>query len=95
MASVRRAEVKPDCVKINLSQSRLDALITSTSTEWEAEKHKPVDSSDRVLTLTAPCHLKRVTAAFVNGRQPPQLNAMKLMRLTAHRAFAFFRRCYR
>ena len=25
-----------------------------------------------------------ITAAIVNGRQPPQLNAKKLMRLTAH-----------
>ncbi len=154
MALVRRVEVNPDCVKINLSQSRLNALIASTSTEWEAEKYMPADSSDRALTLKAPCHLKRIgremkllvddsndnrapdisllriivrahdihtrltedttlsvhdvardervtaayiyallrlrwlapdiTAEIVNGRQPPQLNAMKLMRLAAH-----------
>jgi hypothetical protein len=27
-----------------------------------------------------------ITAAIVNGRQPPQLNAMKLMRLTTRRS---------
>ena len=154
MALVRRVEIKSDCVNIDLFKNRLDALFSSPSAEWKIDEHKPTDTPDRVLTLTAPCHLKRVgremkllvddsidtrapdlsllriiarahdiqerlsddtslavqdvareervtagyvyillrlrwlapdiTTAIVNGRQPPQLNAMKLMRLTAH-----------
>jgi hypothetical protein len=150
MAMVSRVEISPDCVKIDVSQSRLIALLTSAS----IENRKPTDPADRILTLNAPVRLKRIgremkllvddpddkqapdmgllrivarahaiqarlientslsvhdvareegvtaayiyvllrlrwlapdiTTAIVNGRQPPQLNAKKLMRLTAH-----------
>ena len=128
--------------------------LPSTPIDLAIQSHKPIDSSDRILTLTAPAELKRVgremkllvddpgdngapdmgllrivarahdiqtrliedtsltvhdvareenvtaayvyvllrlrwlapdiTTAIVNGRQPLQLNAKKLMRLTAH-----------
>jgi site-specific DNA recombinase len=150
-ALIRRVEVGPDSVKIDVSQSRLSALLSSDAQEWTHEG--PTDPSDRVLTLTAPVQLTRVgrelrllvddgddsrapdigllrviarahdvqrrlaedttisvhdiardervtaaylyillrlrwlapdiTTAIVNGRQPGQLNAKKLMRLTA------------
>lgn len=150
-ALVRRVEVRPDSVKIDVSQDRLFALLSSDSEERAYEG--PIKSSDDVLTLTAGAQLtrvgremkllvgnadddrapdvgllrviarahdvqrrlaedttitvhdlareERVTAAYlyillrlrwlapdiataiVNGRQPPQLNAKKLMRLTA------------
>jgi site-specific DNA recombinase len=150
-ALVRRVEVGPDRVKVDVSQGRLTALLSSDS---EARIHdEPIDPSDHVVTLTAPVQLMRVgremkllvddasdnrapdmgllrvvarahdvqrrlaedttltvsdiareervtaaylytllrlrwlapdiTTAIVNGRQPPQLNAKKLMRLTA------------
>ena len=154
MALVSRVEIRPDCVKIDVSQSRLAALLASTSVDLPIQHQDQTDRSDRNLTLTAPVHLKRVgremkllvddpgdnrapdmgllrivarahdvqtrliedtsftvhdvareegvtaayiyvllrlrwlapdiTTAIVNGRQPPQLNAKKLMRLTAH-----------
>ena len=154
MSLIRRVEVRPDCVKVDISTSRLAALLASTSIDLATQNHQPTDSSDRILTLTAPAELKRVgremkllvddhgdnrepdmgllrivarahdiqtrlaedtsltvhdiareenvtaayiyvllrlrwlapdiTTAIVNGRQPPQLNAKKLMRLTAH-----------
>jgi site-specific DNA recombinase len=154
MALVRRVEVRPDNVNIEISQSRLATLLALTSKERATEKYQPTDSSDRILILTAPVHLKRVgremkllvddsndnrapdmgllrivarahdiqtrlaqdtsltvhdvageervtaayiyillrlrwlapdvTTAIVNGRQPLQLNAKKLMRLTAY-----------
>jgi DNA invertase Pin-like site-specific DNA recombinase len=150
-ALVRRVEVGPDGVKIDISQRRLTALLSSDSESWASDQ--PIDPSDHVLTLTAPFQLTRVgremkllvdnaddgrapdmgllrviarahdvqrrlaenttitvhdiareervtsaylyillrlrwlapdiTTAVVNGRQPPQLNAKKLMRLTA------------
>jgi hypothetical protein len=151
-ALVCRVEVGPDSVKINISQGRLTALLSSDSDEWSFDE--PVYPSDHALTLTASFQLKRVgremkllvddandnrepdlgllriiarahdiqrrlaedttrtvhdiareeritsaylyillrlrwlapdiTTAIANGRQPPQLNAKKLMRLTAH-----------
>jgi site-specific DNA recombinase len=150
-ALVCRVDVAPDGVKINVSQGRLAALLSSDSDDWIRDQ--PIDPSDGLLTLEAPVQLKRVgremkliiddagedrapdmgllrvvarahdvqrrlaedttatvhdvareervTAAYlyillrlrwlapdiataiVNGRQPPQLNAKKLMRLTA------------
>ena len=152
MALVRRVEVRPDSIKIDIYQGRLTALLTSNSNDWK--KHQPIDPSDPVLSLMAPAQVMRVgremkllvedsndnrapdigllrivarahdiqtrlaqdtsltvhdiareeritaayiyillrlrwlapdiTTAIVNGRQPPQLNAKKLMRLTAH-----------
>ena len=150
-ALVCRVEVGPDGVKVNVSQGRLTALLSSDSDEWTLDQ--PIDPSDQLLTLVAPFQLTRVgremkllvddssdnrepdtgllrivarahdiqrrlaenttrtvhdiareervtaaylyillrlrwlapdiTTAIVNGRQPPQLNAKKLMRLTA------------
>ena len=154
MSLIHRVEIRPDCVKVDISTSRLAALLASTSIDLAIQNHKPTDLSDRILTLNAPAELKRVgremkllvndpddnrepdmgllrivarahdiqtrltedtsltvhdiareervtaayiyillrlrwlapdiTTAIVNGRQPPQLNAKKLMRLTAH-----------
>jgi DNA invertase Pin-like site-specific DNA recombinase len=153
MALVRRVEVRLDSVKIAVSQSCLAALLSASSIDLQAQDHKPANSSDQILTLTAPVRLKRVgremkmlvedsndnaaadpsllriiarahdvrerlvqntklsvhdiaraervtaayiytllrlpwlapdiTTAIVNGRQPRQLNAKRLMRLTA------------
>ncbi len=150
---VRQVEVRPDSIKIHLSRDRLTTVLTSDLREWTIENALPIDTSDRILTLTAPAQLTRVgremkllvddtkdnrapdigllrilarahdihvrliqdtsrtvhdiareeasalvtfisfcvfvgfapdiTTAIVNGRQPPQLNAQKLMRLTA------------
>lgn len=153
MALVRRVEIRPDCVKIDLSRSSLAALLATSSIDLSVKDRKATNSPDHILTLVAPVRLKRVgremkmlvedsndnaaadpsllrivarahdiqvrlvqntkltvhdiaraegvtaayiytllrlpwlapdiTTAIVNGRQPPQLNAMKLMRLTA------------
>ena len=151
-ALVRRVEVRPDSIKVDISQGRLAAVLSSNSNEWK--KDQPIDPSDPVLSLMAPAQVMRVgremkllvedsndnrppdigllrivarahdiqtrlaqdtsltvhdiareeritaayiyillrvrwlapdiTTAIVNGRQPPQLNAKKLMQLTAH-----------
>jgi hypothetical protein len=153
MALIGRVEVRPDCVKIDVSHSRLAALLASASVDLPIQHQDKTDGSDRNLALMAPVHLKRVgremkllvddpgdnrapdmgllrivarahdfqtrlaedtnltvhdvaseegvtaayiyvllrlrwlapdiTTAIVNGRQPLQLNAKKLMRLTA------------
>jgi site-specific DNA recombinase len=151
---VRRVEVAPDCVKIDVCRHDLVELLAAPSIDLTAEHRRPTHPSDEVITLTAPVRLKRagremkmlvddpgdrtsldmsllrivarahdiqarlaentnltvhdiareerVTAAYiytllrlpwlapdittsiVNGRQPPHLDAKKLMRLTAH-----------
>ena len=153
MALVRRVEVRPDNVKIDVSRSSLAALLSASSIDLQTQNHRPANPPDQILTLVTPVRLKRVgremkmlvedsndntaadpsllrivarahdiqtslvqntkltvhdiarservsaayiyillrlrwlapdiTTAIVNGRHPPQLNAMKLMRLTA------------
>lgn len=148
---VRRVEIGPDSVKINVSLNRLAALLGSEPGEWAPDR--PIPPSDHVVTLTAPAQLTRVgremklliddtddsrppdisllrivcrahdvqrrlaqdpnlsvhdiaredrvtsdylyillrlrwlapdiTTSIINGQQPPQLNAKRLMRLTA------------
>ncbi|MGA9007205.1 MAG: recombinase family protein [Xanthobacteraceae bacterium] len=154
-ALVHRVEIRPDRVQIDISRSRLIALLTSRSMEMQIRDDSPTSSRGDILTLTAPAKLTRVgremkmlveghndqaaadpsllriiarahdvqarliadtklsvhdvarqervsaayiyiyiilrlpwlapdiTTAIVNGRQPPQLNAKKLKRLTA------------
>ena len=153
-ALVRRVEVAPDCVKIDVSRRDLVEVLAAPSIDLTTKDRRPTHPSDEVITLTAPVKLKRagremkmlvddpgdrtsidmsllrivarahdiqarlaqntnltvhdiareervtaayvytllrlpwlapdITTAIVNGRQPPQLNAKKLMRLTAH-----------
>ncbi|MGB6448532.1 MAG: hypothetical protein WBF47_25895, partial [Xanthobacteraceae bacterium] len=152
-ALVHRVEIRPDRVQIDISRSRLIALLNSRSMEMQIRDDSPTSSRGDILTLTAPAKLTRVgremkmlveghndqaaadpsllriiarahdvqarliadtklsvhdvarqervsaayiyiilrlpwlapdiTTAIVNGRQPPQLNAKKLKRLTA------------
>jgi site-specific DNA recombinase len=151
---VRRVEVAPDRVKIDISRRELLEVLASPSIELTTKDRRPTHPSDEVIVLTAPVKLKRagremkmlvddpsdrasidmsllrivarahdiqarltqntnltvheiareervtaayvhtllrlpwlapdITTAIVNGRQPSQLNAKKLMRLTAH-----------
>jgi site-specific DNA recombinase len=153
-ALVHRVEIKPDCIKIDVSRCRLAEVLTAPSIDLNIKERKPANPSDHLVTLMAPAQLKRVgremkmlvddsgdrtsidmgllrvvarahdiqarlaqntrltvhdiareervtaayvyallrlpwlapdiTTAIVNGRQPTQLNAKKLMRLTAH-----------
>lgn len=153
MALARRVEIRPDCVKIDISRSGLAELISASTVDLSKKDRKPTNPSDQVITLMAPVRLKRVgremkmlvedssdnaasdlsllriiarahdiqerlvqstklsvhdiaraervtaadiytllrlpwlapeiTTAIVNGRQPPQLNAKRLMRLSA------------
>ena len=150
-ALVRRVEIGPDSVKIDVGQDRLAALLSSN--DLDITHDGPINPQEHVVTLTAPVQLRRVgremkllvddssdnrapdmsllrvvtrahdvqrrlaedttltvhdiareqrvtpkylyillrlrwlapdiTTAIVNGRQPLQLNAMRLMRLTA------------
>ena len=60
LALVRRVEVRPDCIKIDIPQSRLAALLASTSVDLPIQHQNQTDSSDCILTLTAPVRLKRI-----------------------------------
>lgn len=150
-ALVRRVEIGPDSVKIDVGQDRLAALLNCN--DLDITYDRPINPQEHVVTLTTPVQLRRVgremkllvddssdnrapdvsllrvvtrahdvqrrlaedttltvhdiaceqgvtpkylyillrlrwlapdiTTAIVNGRQPPQLNAMRLMRLTA------------
>jgi site-specific DNA recombinase len=151
---VRRVEVAPDCVKIDICGRDLVEVLSAPSIDLTIKDRGPTHPSEGVITLTVPVKLKRagremkmlvddpgdrasidisllrivarahdiqarltqntnltvhdiareeqvtaayvyillrlpwlapdITTAIVNGRQPPQLNAKKLMRLTAH-----------
>jgi DNA invertase Pin-like site-specific DNA recombinase len=152
MTLVRRIEVRPDRITIDISRGRLAGLLAASSLDALAPQPHQVDSSEHMITLTARAELKRVgremkllvdddangppdlgllrilarahdvqmrlaqdtsltvhdvardervtsaylyillrlrwlapdiTTAIVNGRQPPQLKAKTLMRLTA------------
>jgi site-specific DNA recombinase len=153
-ALVRRVEVAPDCVKIDICRRDLIEVLAAPSIDLTTVGRRPIRPSDEITTLTAPVKLKRagremkmlvddpgdrisidmsllrivarahdiqarltentnltvhdiaheeqvtaayvytllrlpwlapdITTAIVNGRQPLQLNAKKLMRLTAH-----------
>jgi len=153
-ALVHRVEIAPDSIKIEVSRRRLAEFLAAPLVDLTVRRQKPAESSDQVMTLTAPAQLKRVgremkmlvddssartpidmgllrivarahgiqarlaqdttltvhdiardervtaayvyallrlpwlapdiTTAIVNGQQPSQLNAKKLMRLTAH-----------
>ena len=152
-ALVRRVEIRTDCVQIDVSRSRLSALLAAQSIDLSMRDDKKSDTREDIHSLTAHAQLIRVgremkmvvdgrnddaatdpsllriiarahdiqsrliqntklsvhdiarqehvsaayiyillrlpwlapdiTTAIVNGRQPLQLNAMKLMRLTA------------
>ena len=60
MSLIHRVEIRPDCVKVDISKNRLAVLLASMSIDLAIQNHKPTDSSDRILTLTAPAQLKRV-----------------------------------
>jgi site-specific DNA recombinase len=149
-ALVARVEVRPDCVQIHVSRSRLVASLTGSSFDQPTPDDQPSGSRDDILTLVSAAKLRRVgremkmlvdghdkhaavdpgllrliarahdiqtrliqdtrlsvhdvasqervtaayiytllrlpwlapdiTTAIVNGQQPPQLNAKKLMR---------------
>jgi DNA invertase Pin-like site-specific DNA recombinase len=153
-ALVHRIEIKPDCVKIDVSRRGLAEVLATPLLDLTFKDRKQTDPSDPILTLMTPVQLKRVgremkmlvddssdrtsidmgllrivarahdlqarlaqntalsvhdiareervtaayvyallrlpwlapdiTTAIVNGLQPLQLNAKKLMRLTAH-----------
>jgi site-specific DNA recombinase len=153
-ALVRRVEVAPDWVKIDVCRRDLVEVLAAPSIDLTTKDRRPTHPSDGIITLTAPVKLKRagremkmlvddpgdgasidmsllrivarahdiqarltentaltvhdiareeqvtaayvytllrlpwlapdITTAIVNGRQPLQLNAKKLMRLTAH-----------
>jgi site-specific DNA recombinase len=151
-ALIRRVEIRPNSLQIDVGRSRYSALLAAQSINLPVRDDKPGSSDDDILTLTSPARLRRVgremkmlvdghhgsapdpgllrviaqahdiqsrlvqntdlsvrdiareervtaayiyvllrlpwlapdiTTAIVNGQQPPQLNAKKLMRLTA------------
>jgi DNA invertase Pin-like site-specific DNA recombinase len=152
-ALIRRVDIRPDCVQIDISLRRLTALLAAQSIDLPKLDDKLSDPGGDILTLAVAARLTRVgrelkmlvaghndratvdssllriiarahdiqtrlvrdtslsvheiarqervtaayiytllrlpwlapdiTTAIVNGHQPPQLNAMKLMRLTA------------
>ena len=60
MTLVRRIEISPDCVKIDVSRSCLAALLAASSIDLPVNGRKQTDSPDQVMTLMAPVQLKRV-----------------------------------
>jgi site-specific DNA recombinase len=59
-ALVRRVEIKPDCVQIDVSRGRLTALLTAPSIDLPMVEDEPSGSRDDVLSLTAAAKLTRI-----------------------------------
>ena len=53
-------------------------------TVHDIAREEQVTAAYIYILLRLPWLAPDITTAIVNGRQPPQLNAKKLMRLTAH-----------
>ena len=62
-------------------QARL--IEDSTLTVHEIAREEQVTAAYIYILLRLPWLAPDITMAIINGRQPPQLNAKKLMRLTA------------
>ena len=60
MILVHRVEIRPDCVKIDISLSGLAELLSASSVDLSGKDRKPTNTSDQVITLMAPVRLKRV-----------------------------------
>ena len=58
MALIRRIEIGPDSVKIDVGQDRLAALLSSN--ELDISHDGPINPQEHVVTLTAPVQLRRV-----------------------------------
>jgi site-specific DNA recombinase len=60
MTLVRRVEVRPDRIKIDISQGRLAGLLIAPSPDLSTPQLEQIDSSERIITLTALAQLKRI-----------------------------------
>jgi site-specific DNA recombinase len=59
-ALVRRVEIRPDCVQIDVSRGRLAVLLTAPSIDLPMVVEEPSDTRYEVLRLTAPAKLTRI-----------------------------------
>jgi hypothetical protein len=64
---VRRDEVGPNSVKIDIAQSRLIALLSSDSKDWTRDSD-PINPSDHVLMPMAPVQLTGIGRETASGR---------------------------
>ncbi len=83
---VRQVEVRPDSIKIHLSRDRLTAVLTSDLREWTIENALPIDTSDRILTLTAPAQrtrLRREMKLLVDDTKDNRAPDIGLLRILA------------
>ena len=60
LALVYRIELKPDCIRIDVSQSCLADVLSAASIDLTIKDRKPDNTSIPVVTLLAPVRLKRV-----------------------------------
>jgi len=57
---IRRVEIRPDCVQIDVSRGRFAALLTAPSIDLPMRNDEPTDSRDDVLSLRAAAKLTRI-----------------------------------
>ena len=80
------ASIDPSLLKIVARAHGIQAQLTENSklTVHDIARAERVSAGYLYALLRLPWLAPDITTAIVNGRQPLQLNAMKLMRLTAH-----------
>jgi site-specific DNA recombinase len=85
-ALVRRVDVRRDCIQIEVSRSRLLALLTGQSIDLPMRTDKPSDPRDDIHTLTAHASLRRVgreMKMLVNGHNDHAAADPSLLRIIA------------
>jgi site-specific DNA recombinase len=78
-ALIRRVEIRPNSLQIDVGRSRFSALLAARSIDLPVRDDKPGGSDDDILTLTSPARLRRVgreMKMLVDGHPgPPPIQA--------------------
>ena len=84
MTLVRCVEVRHDHVKIDICQGRLAELLAAISTDLPTQPQRPIDSSERIITLKAQAQLKRVGREMKlliddDANRPPDMGLLRIV----------------
>src|SRR6185295_18078265 len=84
MTLVRRVEVRPDHVKIDIYQGRLAGMLAAISTDLPTQPPRPVDLSERITTLKAQAQMKRVGREMKlliddDANRPPDMGLLRIV----------------
>ena len=84
MTLVRRVEVRPEHVKIDIYQGRLAGMLTAISFDLPTQPPRLVDLSERITTLKAQAQMKRVGREMKlliddDANRPPDVGLLRIV----------------